>query len=175
MAPYVKLVTRPTSIEGSKMARNIPGRSHDWSIREVFVSGDQGLMCIKIQVSSPSKMAKYCMDTKKAMELRNGQSIEGMDTVFTNGRTPSAKTRICASGDRLRSTLKSHCHHHLLYPGQPDSARSGIGTRLLYSHHLCFGKVHRSHVKFTQMKDLEMSLAVAEEFGRVKADLQRIH
>ena len=44
------------------------------------------------------------------MELRNGQSIEGMDTVFLNGGTAVAHAQredpICAAGDRLRFTYR---------------------------------------------------------------------
>ena len=47
---------------------------------------------------------------------------------------PGPKIRICASGDRLQFILKSNRHHHpdRLYPGQPDSARPGIGGPIAF-------------------------------------------
>ena len=60
-------------------------------------------------------------------------------------------TRICASGDRLRSILKSHRHHCPIDCTRASQIPSGgaLGDRLPSSHHQCTGKTHRNRVKFS--------------------------
>ena len=43
----------PKHVEGSRVTRNIPGRTKIGPVLDVFVSEDQGLMCIEIELSSP--------------------------------------------------------------------------------------------------------------------------
>ena len=91
--------------------------------------------------------------------------------------TPSPKTRICASGDRLRFILKTHRHHHPTDCTKISQSSPGwaSGDWLLSSHHQCTGKTHRNRVKFTLVKDVGTLLAASEEIRRAKDDLQRTH
>ena len=65
--------------------------------------------------------------------------------------TPGPKTRICASGDRLRHILKTHrCQHptDCTQTSQMPPGRAS-GAPLLSSHHQSTGKTHRNRVKFS--------------------------
>ena len=48
-----KCFTTPRPIAGSKKLRKIPGTTKIRPVLEVFVSEDQGLLCIDVEVSSP--------------------------------------------------------------------------------------------------------------------------
>ena len=90
---------------------------------DVFVSGDQGLKCIDMEVSTPSRLASVawicisCGVTQRARQSSEfATEIEGTDTVCVNGGTAvgqdQPEIRIRASGDRLRFILKARRHHH---------------------------------------------------------------
>ena len=97
---------------------------------DVFVSKDQGRLCIDIDVSSPVHGTAWIRISREVTQWSRqsstfAQDIEGMDTVLINGGAVVAHAQPRA-GSVHRET--GHCHHrpNRLHPGQPGSARLGI-------------------------------------------------
>ena len=138
--------------------RNIFGTNKIYRVLDVFVSEGQGLLCFTIEVSSPLHDTARIRRSRGVMQWARRSSefaedIEGADTEFVEGgdsSTPSPKTQMCASGDRLRLILKSHRHHHP-----------------------CTEKTHRNRVKFTLVKDVGTELAIAKETLTSQTNFQK--
>ena len=120
--------------------KTYPGTTKIGPILDVFVSEDQGLLCVDIEVSA------YGYEKSRGVSLWPRQSSEFAPKIEgPQSLRPSLKTQICASGDRVRFILKSHRHHPTdctqasqILPGRAS------GDRLLSSHHQCTGKTHRT-------------------------------
>ena len=98
------------------MTQNILERKKHGPVPDVFVSEDQGLLCIDIEVSSPMCNTARIRISRGVKEwARQPSEFEGTDTVVINGGTRVAharRSRICTSEHRLRFILTSHRHHH---------------------------------------------------------------
>ena len=63
-------------VEGSRVTRNIPGRTKIGPVLDVFVSEDQGLMCIDIELSSPVQNTAWIRKSRGVTQLARQSSLD---------------------------------------------------------------------------------------------------
>ena len=66
----------PKHVEGSRVTRNIPGRTKIGPVLDVFVSEDQGLMCIDIELSSPVQNTAWIRKSRGVTQLARQSSLD---------------------------------------------------------------------------------------------------
>ena len=115
-------------------------RLKNGSVPDVFVSEDQGLLCIDIDITSPVQNTACIRIGRGGTQWARQSSefapeIEGSDCVFTNAGTAIAQAQ--PKDPNLCIGTPIACHPEItppppssrLQPGQPDSARLGIGRQ----------------------------------------------
>ena len=136
------------SIEGSKLSRIIPGKSQIGPVPDAFVSEDQGLMRIEIQVPAASLAVDTAWERVSRgvtpLARQTGEfapEIEGMNVTFGERRhsrcsSPARRSQAGHWGTDCSTLHKPHRRHHATdsNPGSQKPSGRGSGDRLLSKH-----------------------------------------
>ena len=130
----------------------------------LFVSEDQGLLCVDIEVSSPLHGIAWnrirCGPAQWPRQSSEfAPEIEGRDTVFTNGGTAVARAQPEDPDVCIGRPTAFHPTATTTPPIAPKPAGfpgRASGDRLFSSHHQRMRKTHRNHLKFTLVTDVGM-------------------